>query len=200
MPDLPDDPRREDGRTEQRARQVPEPYATLMQQFGQYQNQGFDEFDALEDLAETFAGMDFDDDEIDDALPVVAGIAAHAIARPLLGRGAQRLPRWHGRQLVRSTTDAARMLVRRQGGHGLRALPGIAHGVLRSALRRGASARALAPMVQRAALRVAASPQLTRQLAQGTRRAMSSAMTDRGASFPGRLVVRGPIEITILSS
>lgn len=97
MPDLPDDPRREDGRTEQQARQVSEPYATLMQQFGQYQNQGFDEFDALKDLAETFAGMDFDDDEIDDALPVVAGIAARAIARPLLGRGAQRLPRWHGR-------------------------------------------------------------------------------------------------------
>jgi hypothetical protein len=195
-PDLPDDPQRQDDRTNQQASQLPEPYASMMQQLAHYQNQGFDELEALEDLADGIAEADFSDDEMDEALPIVAGIAANAIARPLLRHGAQQLTRRGGRQLT--ATSAARKLVRRHGAHGLRALPGIAHGVQRSAIRRRASVRALAPMLQRAAHHVSASPDLTWRLAQGSRTAMSSAMTVRRKNFPGRPVVPGPIEITIL--
>jgi hypothetical protein len=192
-PDLPDDRQRQNGRTSQQSPQLPEPYASMMQQFAKYQNQGFDEFEALEDLADGLAEADFSDDELDEVLPIIGGIAAHAIARPVLRHRAQQLTRHAGRLLIRSATGAAGTLVRRHGPLGLRALPGIAHGVQRSAIRSRASVRALGPMLQRAAHHVAANPDLNWQLAVGRGR------TGRRKNFPGSLVVRGPVEITILS-
>ena len=183
MPDIPDDPQRPDDRPQQ-TMPLPEPYASMMRQLQQQQAQGLDEFDAMADMADAVAEADFSDAEMDEALPIVGGMAANAIAWPLRHHG-MLLGRQTGRELVRATTRAARTLVHQNGGHGLRALPAVVRGVRRSALRRGAAARALAPMVHRLANHVVTDPELARRVLRRLER-------------PPAAFGRGTIEITIL--
>jgi len=179
-----------------RAAQARSPVGYLMQQLGQYLNQGFDEYDALEDLANLFA-----EEEMDEALPVLAGVAARTALRPMLRRTAGQVSRPLRRQLVLSTTQAAQTLVRRRGPQAVRALPRIARSVGRTAVRRGLRPAALPQAVRRAAVQVAARPALVQRLAQPLAQppARTAMRRPLGRGIPRRFRLRGPVEITIVS-
>ena len=137
------------------------PLGYLMQRFGHYLNEGFDEFEALEDLADTFA-----EEELDEFLPVLAGLAARRLARPLVRRAAGQLTRPLRHRLVRGATQATQALLRRRGPRALRALPRIAQSVARISARRGLEPGALPAAFRQIAAQVAVHPQLARRLAQ----------------------------------
>jgi hypothetical protein len=149
------------GRIAGRAARARSPLGYLMQRFGQYLNEGFDEFEALEDLADTFA-----EEELDEFLPVLAGLAARALARPSVRRAAGQLTRPLRRRLVRGATQATQALLRRRGSQALRALPRIAQSVARISARRRLQPGALPAAFRQIAAQVAAHPQLARRLAQ----------------------------------
>ncbi|MDD5321107.1 MAG: hypothetical protein PHD43_10945 [Methylococcales bacterium] len=156
-----------------------------------------DEFDTMEDL------FDFaeDEDAIDAAAPVIAGLT---IRRTM--PGVSRLPRPARRQLVRSVTRATRAVARRQGPQAARAVPGVVRTV-QSAVRQGRIPPRAAPQaIQRAATRVARSPQATRQMttragmaaarsagAVGRRRGTCPSCSRGGRNFR----LRGPVTISI---
>jgi hypothetical protein len=156
-----------------------------------------DEFDTMEDL------FDFaeDEDAIDAAAPVIAGLT---IRRTM--PGVSRLPRPARRQLVRSVTQATRVVARRQGTQAARAVPGVVRTV-QSAVRQGRIPPRAAPQaIQRTAARVASSPQATRQMAARAGTAPRSAGTvaaRRGGTCTscrqGRrnFRLRGPVTISI---
>ncbi len=122
-----------------------------------------DELDTLEELIDSLT-----DENIDEAIPRLARIAARALARPLLQTSGRRLSRPLYRQLVRSTGQAARTLVRRQGRAGLRALPRIVQSVRRNAVRHRLPVQTLPQAMRRITPRVAAAahPTSLRRLAQ----------------------------------
>jgi hypothetical protein len=126
------------GRIARRAARARSPLGYLMQRFGQYLNEGFDEFEALEDLADTFA-----DEEMDQFLPVLAGMAARTLARPLVRQATGQLARPLRQRLVRSATQATQALLRQRGPQALRALPRIAQSVARISARQGLQPGAL---------------------------------------------------------
>jgi hypothetical protein len=174
------------------------PLASILGQIApllqQYAAQGFDEWDALEDLADLFA-----DEELDEALPVLAGMAARTMVRPLLSRTATSLSRPIRRQIVRSTTQVAQNLIRRQGPAAVRALPRVAQSVGQTAARRRLPPSRLPRAIQQTGARVTAQPSLVRQLsrpASGMRRTPLRPASRRGG-VPQRLRLRGPVEITI---
>lgn len=157
-----------------------------------------DELDAMEDLFDYAE----DEDAIDAAAPVIAGLT---IRRTM--PGVSRLSRPARRQLVRSVTQATRAVARQQGPQAARAVPGVVRTV-QTAVRQGRIPPRAAPRaIQRSAVRVARSPQLTRQMAAraGTvgrpsrglvRRGMGAARacpTCRGQSY----TLRGPVTISI---
>jgi len=120
-----------------------------------------DELDALDaviDLAE-------EEDAIDAAAPVVAGLAVRSAA-PAVARAPQAVRR----QVVRAATQATRAVMRRAGPQAARAVPLLVQGVLRVLRRRRLPIRALAPGVRRIAARVAQDPRVARQLAQSAAR------------------------------
>jgi hypothetical protein len=179
-----------------RAGRAANPLASILGQVApllqQYAAQGFDELDALEDLADLFA-----DEELDEALPVLAGMAARTMVRPVLRRAALSSPL--RRQIVHSTTQVARNLVRRQGSAALRALPRIAQSVGQTAARRRLSPSRLPQAIRQTGARVAAQPRLVRQLsrpAPGMRRTSVRPGPGRGG-LPRRLRLQGPVEIMI---
>lgn len=179
-----------------RAGRAANPLASILGQVApllqQYAAQGFDELDALEDLADLFA-----DEELDEALPVLAGIAARTMVRPVLRRAALSSPL--RRQIVHSTTQVARNLVRRQGPAALRALPRIAQSVGQTAARRRLSPSRLPQAIRQTGARVAAQPRLVGQLsrpAPGMRRTSVRPGLGRGG-LPQRLRLQGPVEIMI---
>ncbi len=183
-----------------RAARSPNPMANLLGQLmpllQQYAAQGFDEMDALEDLADQFA-----EEDLDEALPILAGVAARAAVRPVLRRTAAQLSRPVRRQMVRATTQAARTLVRRQGPRAVRALPRIAQSVGRTAARRRVPPSRLPQAIRSTTARVAARPTLVRRLARPTARVTPPAMSRRvgmGMGDRQRITLRGPVEITIL--
>jgi hypothetical protein len=192
-------PARRAGRLAHRAARARSPVGFLLQQLGQYLNDGFDEFDALTDLVEVFEEQDFDESEIDAALPVLAGLAARAVAAPLIRRSAAALARPVARRLVRSLTGTARTLLRRRGPAGLRSLPGIAGRVRRVAARRRMPATALPSAVRSVAARVAGPARGS--MRAGTPPAPYVPASGRGARgrMPGRLILQGPVEIRILT-
>lgn len=181
-----------------RAGRAPNPLRSLAGQLlpivQQWARQGADELDALEDLADWFA-----DEDLDEALPVLAGIAARAALRPTLRRVATQLSAPIRRQLVRGTTQAVRALVGRQGPQALRAVPRLAQSIGRIAARRRLRPTALTQAIRRTTARVAAQPGLVRRLAQPTTGQLATrpVASVRGASR--RFVVRGPVEIHIIS-
>jgi hypothetical protein len=159
----------------------------------QYTAQGFDEMEAFEDLADWFA-----EEEMDEALPVLAGLAARTLVRPLVRRAAGQVGRPIARQLVRGATQAARTLIQRRGPRAVRALPRIARSVARTAVRRRLPVTALPQAVRRAAARVAAQPRLVQRLASPAARV--TPVRARVGAAPGsvrRWRMGGPVEITI---
>jgi hypothetical protein len=160
----------------------------------QHAAQGADELDVFEDLADWF-----EDEAVDEALPVLAGVAARAALRPLIRRGAAAAGRTVRRQLVRSATHAARQLTRRQGPQAVRALPRIARSVGRTAARRGARPAALPAALRQTAAQVVRQPALVRRLA-GPAAARPRAVGVRrvaAGGVPRRFVVNGPVEIIV---
>ncbi len=161
----------------------------MLPRLQQHLDQGSDEMDVFEDLADWF-----EEQEVDDALPIIAGVAARAALRPIMRHAGPAVGRNAARQIVRSATLAARTLARRQGPQAVRALPRIARSVGRAAARRGLRPAAIAPTLQRAAAQVAARPALVLRL---IRAGSGSARRLVGSSGPRRLVVRGPAQIII---
>ncbi|GAB4226200.1 MAG: hypothetical protein Kow00121_54350 [Elainellaceae cyanobacterium] len=157
---------------------------------------GADEFELLDemlDLAE-------DEDTADAAAPMIAGLTI----RTTMPRAA-RLPRPARQQLVRSVTQSTRTIVRRQGPQAARAVPQVVRSVQRTAQRRRVPARQIPQAIRRTTARVAASPRLTRRLAQTRRttsprgRGMRMGTGRTRTRTPRRFTVSGPVEITIRS-
>lgn len=186
------------GQVAGRAAQARSPLRSLLGQLlpmiRQWSQQGFDEADALEDLADLFA-----EEEMDEALPVLAGVAARTVVRPLLRRVAGQVSHPLRRQLVHSATQAAQTLVRRQGPQALRALPRIAQSVGRTAARRRLRPAALPQAVRRTAAQVAARPSLVRRLAQPTASPAPTRQLPVGRGATRRFRLSGPVEIHIIS-
>jgi hypothetical protein len=155
--------------------------------------EGADEFEVLDEM---FAFSD-SNNNIDAALPVIAGLTIRTVMPQ-----ARRLPRPARRQLVRSVTQATRVITRRQGPQAARAIPRVVQAVQRTAQRRRVPARQLPQAVRQAAARVARDPRLVRRLAASQ---PISSTQGRGrqplarTGVPQRLVIRGPVEITIQS-
>jgi hypothetical protein len=165
----------------------------LLPMLQQQAAQGADELELFEDLADWF-----EDEGVDEALPVLAGIAARAAVRPLIRRAGTALSRGAGRALVRGATRAARTLVGQAGPGAVRALRPIARSVGRAAARRGAPPAALPAAVRRTAAQVAAQPALVRRLSRPGLSAGRAVPARRPvAGRPRRFVVNGPVEIIV---
>jgi hypothetical protein len=155
---------------------------------------GVDEFEALDELL-VFAETE---EAIDAAIPVIAGLTI----RSVMPRAA-RLDRTTRRQLVRSVSQSTRTLARRQGPQAIRAVPRVVQAVLRTAQRRRIPAHQLPQAVRRTTARVASNPRLIHRLVHPTQSGLASTCgchhrTSRTRT-PQRLVMRGPVEITIRS-
>lgn len=183
---------------------------------GQLMGQGFDEFEAFDELADAY------EDGVDEALPAIVGLAARGLARGLGHRTVGQLGQAARRALVRGVATATRTLVNRHGPRGARAAGRLAVRAGRVA-RRGAAnpqhaAQRVARVLPRAAQRVAQRTPVVRQLAQpmSTRSSRALAPTARGVrphvgtAGPGALAepvrslpvsrmfrLRGPVEIVI---
>jgi hypothetical protein len=170
----------------------------LLPMLQQHTAQGANEMDVFEDLADWF-----EQEDADEALPILAGVAARAALRHLVRRSGAMAGRAVSRQIVRSATQAARNLVNRQGAQAIRALRPIAASVGRVAVRRGMRPVALSGAIRQATARVAAQPALARRLSQTATRttrasnAPRSRLSISGGGTPRRFVVNGPVEIII---
>jgi hypothetical protein len=154
---------------------------------------GADEFAALDEM------LAFAEDEhaVDAAAPVIAGLTI----RTIMPRAA-RLNRTTRRQLVRSVSQSTRALARRQGPQSVRAVPRVVQAVQRTAQRHRMPAQQLPQAVRRATARVASNPNLVRRLARPPSLTTSTTRQLRvrtGAGAPQRIVISGPVEITIRS-
>jgi hypothetical protein len=102
----------------------------VMRRLGRYLAEDIDEREALDDLTELFV-----EEGLDEALPVLGGLAARTLLQPL---SAGRIGAPLRRQLVETATQAARTLGERAGPEALRALPRLAQSIGRTAGRRDA--------------------------------------------------------------
>lgn len=156
---------------------------------------GADEFEAIDELLDGY-----DDEMIDAAAPVIAGLTIRR-AMP----AAARLPRQARRQLVRSVSQATRTLVRRQGAPAARAVPRIVRSTQRAVARRRLPVRRVPQAVRRATQRLVRSPAAVRRLARPLVRPAARvvrpgtiAATPLRARRPARrYTLRGPVTITI---
>jgi len=164
-----------------------------MQRLGRYLAEGIDEREALDDLTELFV-----EEGLDEALPVLGGLAARALLQPLSAARTGRIGAPLRRQLVESATQAARTLAGRAEPEALRALPRLAQSIGRTAGRRDARPAALPQALRRTAAQIASQPALlARLMRSGPKRSPTRTGLGRGAAQ--RLVVPGPVEIHILS-
>jgi hypothetical protein len=152
---------------------------------------GADEFEAIDEIVDSY-----DDEMIDAAAPLIAGMAIRRLL-PQAGR----LPQQVRRQLVRNVAQATRTLVRRQGAPGARAAARIVGRAVRAVRQRQLPARAMPQAVRRAAQRVAQRPRAAQQLARPL--SGNTGLRRPGYAYPGtgtgtrHLVLRGPGTITI---
>lgn len=150
---------------------------------------GADEFEAIDELVDNW-----DDDAIDAAAPVIAGLTIRRVMP-----GVARLPRRARRQLVRSVSQATRTVVRRQGAPAARAVTRIVQGAQRAVRQRRLPVRAVPQAVRRASQRVAASPRAAQRLARPLVRAGGPGIVRGMVSrrSPRSFSLRGPVTITI---
>jgi hypothetical protein len=184
-------PRRE-GSAAQDASHSPNPLGHFLRLLRQHQRQGFDEIDSLEELADEFA-----EGGVDEALPVLAGLAARAVLRPVAGRSANRVNGPLRRRLIHSAIQTARALVRRRGPEGIRALPRIIRRVARRAARQGLRPEALPQAIRRTAAQMLAQPGIASRPSQTAPAAASNRRRTLLDGFPQRLILQGPVEIQI---
>jgi hypothetical protein len=118
----------------------------------------------------TDALADASDDEIDEYIPAVAGMAARQVVRatttPAQRAAQPQRAAQIGRAAMRATTQAARRLVQTGGGQTLRAIGPVVRQVTQVARTQRVQPQAVAPMIRRAAARIAASPRALRRLSR----------------------------------
>ncbi len=186
------------------------PGQMLSSVLGSLFGQGFDEFEAFDQLVDAYDG-----DDIDEALPALVGLAARGVARGLGMNNVSQLAQNARRALVRGVASAARELVSTRGPNAARALPAVARAATRAVRRRGATPAQAPQQLRRqlpqTARRVAQTPRLLNQVA--ARRA-SPRTAQRGRSIarpnnlgrgaqsgiaynPQRIVFSGPVELII---
>lgn len=171
---------------------------TALGLLGRLQAEGASEEDALDAFAE-YAAYD------EQAMPILAGLAARNIARGRCGR----IPKQARRAMVRGMAAAARTLAQRRGPAAVRAIPRIVRSVRRTAAARRTPVRAIPRIAARTAANVARSGRLFRRLvapiaspgAGIARRVMRGVPM---AGLPGRpspraIRLRGPVRISINS-
>ncbi|MBU3056553.1 hypothetical protein [Pseudomonas indica] len=178
------------------ARAIPLPQAQLVGRIagmaGRLLADGADEFEAIDELVDSY-----DDDAIDAAAPIVAGLAVRR-AVPNVAR----LPQQQRRQLVRSATQATRTLVRRQGAPAARAVPRIVTTAQRAVQQRRVPPRAIPQVVRRVTQQVVRRPNQVRQLSRPLTRT-TTRVTGRaaGSACPHcghrHMRIRGPVTIHI---
>jgi hypothetical protein len=161
---------------------------------------GVDEAEAFEDFVEALIPGDLDDADLAQAVPLLAALTARAIAQGV-AQGGEPIGREAGQHLVREAVTATRHLVQSKGAGGLVLLPHIARGLVRHALRRGIAAAALAEALPRVAGRLLHDPDLARRLTRAGARGKPE--VDRPGRWtrgrPRRLLLNGPVEITIIA-
>jgi hypothetical protein len=177
------------------ARAIPLPQAQAIARVaniaGRLLANGADEFAALDEML-SFAETE---EAVDAAAPIIAGLTI----RTIMPRTSRLNPALR-RQLVRSVRQSTQALARRQGTPAIRAIPRVVQAVQRTAQRRRISPRQLPQAVRRATANVVRNPRLVSQLARATRQATAVTQSYGRGSHPGmpqRLVIRGPVEITI---
>ena len=175
------------------AAQARNPLGHFLHLLRQHQRQGFDELDSLEELSDEFAEGDYDE-----AIPVLAGLAARSVLTAAAGRAVRRVSRPLRRRVLRSAVQTAQSLVRQGGAEGMRALPRIVRRVARRAARTGLRPSALPQAIQRTAAQVLAqrapSPVGSQAVSATTVRRRGR---DELEGFPRRMILQGPVEIRI---
>jgi hypothetical protein len=153
---------------------------------------GADEFEAIDQLVD-----EYDDDAIDAAAPLLAGMTLRRVMPQVA-----RLPVQARRQLVRGVTQATRTLVRQQGAPAARAAARIVQTAQRAVRQRQMPPRAVPRAVRRAAQRVAQAPatlqRLARPLSAGGVQGMPARAGMAGMGGTRRIVLRGPAAVTIV--
>lgn len=140
---------------------------------GRLMADGADEFEAIDELVD---GMD--DDSIDAALPVVAGLAVRR-AVPAVAR----LARPARRQIVRQVAGTMRAAVRRTGRPGARVVARTVRAAGRAAQQRRVPVRRVGTVVRRATTAVMQRPRQARRLARPLVPA-ARRVTPRGQAAP----------------
>jgi hypothetical protein len=158
-----------------------------------YAGQGFDESEALKDLAPRLAQED-----TEQALTIFGAIAARTLLKPLLGTVSPPLDHSTKEQLIQSTTQAAKIL-RNLSSTALTAFPRIIQTVSQTALRRHLSLSSLPQALHNIVVQVAKQPSLVQQLTRIKRPTPETSPVNYGRNLPQRLIFQGPIEIIILS-
>jgi hypothetical protein len=160
----------------------------------QYVAYGCDETEALEDLADWFS-----EEEAYPTLPILGGMTARTLARPLMHRAGIGLSYGEACALVHGATQAARALIRAGGGQALRALPDITRSVLHSALRQRLPIKALPDALRRTVEQLAPKPRPPQRFgsdeAEPTHMAVPRVLR---LDTPLRLQITGPVEITVV--
>jgi hypothetical protein len=180
-----------------RARRLQRRVLPLLQQFGDEQT---DEPETIADLAQRLAD-EAAGKALDEALPLLAGMAAHVLALPLVRRNNAPLARAEKRELLDASLDAARTLDHARGAGALSALLPLARSVARGVPRMGLVTADLARAIRRGAGQAAAQPRLLRHLMSlaAPARWPSTRHGTAVAALPRRIRLEGPVEITILS-
>ncbi|WP_332876681.1 hypothetical protein [Massilia sp. S19_KUP03_FR1] len=181
-------------------RHIPLPQAQALSRIasvaGRLLADGADEFEAIDQLVD-----EYDDDAIDAAAPLIAGMTLRR-TMPQVAR----MPVAARRQLVRGVTQATRALVRQQGAPAARATARILQTAQRAVRARQMPQRGVPRAVRRAVQRVAQTPNALQRLARPLTTAGRRGATSRAGAYPyagpgtRRIVLRGAGTVTIIIS
>lgn len=177
-------------------RAIPLPQAQALSRIasvaGRLMADGADEFEAIDQLVD-----EYDDDAIDAAAPLIAGMTLRRVMPNVA-----RMPVQARRQLVRGLTQATRSLVRQQGAPAVRAAARIVQTAQRAVRERQMAPRAVPRAVRRAAQRIAQTPAALQRLARPLTSYGGRGAPVRSRKYAGsvsrRLVLRGPASVTIV--
>jgi hypothetical protein len=136
---------------------------------------GAQQVDAMDAFADVAADLVFTEHDIDEFVPVLAGMAGRYAVRTLTSAATRAsrpaAARAIGRAVTRATSLAAREVVSRRGPRAIRAIPQVVRGVTILVRRGSAAQQALPSLIRRAATGVAASPQAAARFARPSRAA-----------------------------
>jgi len=130
---------------------------------------GAQQVDAMDAFADVVADLAFTEHDIDEFVPVLAGMAGRYAVRTLTSAATRAsrpaAARAIGRAVTRATSRAAREVMSRRGPRAIRAIPHVVRGVTILVRRGSVAPHALPRLIRQAATRVAASPQAAVRLA-----------------------------------